>query len=156
EGPAVSLQPATAQSLALALHELVTNAVKHGALSMPQGRVSLTWELKREDLTIRWIESGGPPVKPPSRKGFGTKVINASIEHQLRGRAIFEGHAEGLHCSLPFPASNLARSSPVFDPYYKIEQVPEMGPQMPINGRRILLVEDEALVGIMMKDTLND
>ena len=156
EGPAVWLQPATAQSLALALHELVTNAVKYGALSMPQGRVALTWELEPEALMIRWIESGGPPAKSPSRKGFGTNVIDASIERQLRGRATFDWRPEGLYCSLTIPRSNLTASKREFGQNHKIEQAPEAGPQMPITGRKILLVEDEALVGIMMKDALSD
>src|SRR5262249_38286297 len=145
------LQPATAQSLALALHELVTNAVKHGALSRPQGRVDLTWEIQPEAFIIRWIERGGPPARPPSRKGFGTKVIDASIEHHLRGRASFDWQAEGLHCSLTIPANNLAPSNRASDPYKRIDHLPEMAAQMPIKGQKILLVEDEALVGIMMK-----
>src|SRR5262249_15091551 len=77
-GPDVSLQPATAQGLALALHELATNAAKHGALSSPAGKVTLEWELESEALTMRWSEAGGPAVAEPSSHSFGLKVIAAS------------------------------------------------------------------------------
>jgi two-component sensor histidine kinase/DNA-binding response OmpR family regulator len=67
KGPDISLQPATAQGLALALHELATNAAKHGALSSPTGKVSLEWELGADALTLHWVENGGPPVAEPSK-----------------------------------------------------------------------------------------
>ena len=155
-GPSVSLRPATAQSLALALHELVTNAVKYGALSVPHGRVALGWELKSEALALRWIETGGPPAKPPSRKGFGTSVIEASIERQLGGRATFDWRPEGLYCSLIIPMGNLDMLPHASAGNQGLDRIPGMGAQMPINGRKILVVEDEALIGMMIKDVLGD
>jgi PAS domain S-box-containing protein len=95
-GPNVSLQPAAAQSLALALHELVTNAAKYGALSSVSGRVELSWELTPGMLELRWTESGGPPTQSPSSPGFGTRIIMASVEGQLGGQAAFDWQAEGL------------------------------------------------------------
>src|SRR5262249_17186304 len=102
-GPDVSLEPRTAQTLALALHELSTNAAKYGALSVMSGRVDLTWELQPEMLVLHWTESGGPTTQPPTTPGFGIRVISASIERQLEGEARFEWHSAGLHCSLAVP-----------------------------------------------------
>src|SRR5437660_1652150 len=82
-GPDVSLEPRTAQTLALALHELSTNAAKYGALSVLSGRVELAWELQPQSLVLRWVENGGPRVAPPASPGFGIKVISASVERQL-------------------------------------------------------------------------
>ena len=100
KGPNVSLSPATAQGIALALHELATNAAKHGALSSLKGRVSLTWQLQSDTLTLHWVEGGGPPIKTPSARSFGLKVIKASIEQQLGGKATFDWNPKGLRCDL--------------------------------------------------------
>ena len=106
-GPNVSLQPAAAQSLALALHELVTNAAKYGALSSMSGRVHLSWELNPGTLVLKWTESGGPPTQPPSSPGFGTRIITASIEGQLAGQAVFDWRPEGLQCVLSVPRDDM-------------------------------------------------
>ena len=86
-GPDISLQPATAQGLALALHELATNAAKHGALSSPGGKITLDWQLETDALNLNWTENGGPRITKPSQRSFGLKVIVASIEQQLGGKA---------------------------------------------------------------------
>ena len=87
EGPVLELAPGTASTVGLALHELTTNAVKHGALreredGRPHGRVTLRWEASSGRLRIMWRESGGPPVEPPSRTGFGTSLIDRVIATQ--------------------------------------------------------------------------
>jgi two-component sensor histidine kinase len=103
-GWSVQLSPAAAQSAAIAVHELVTNAVKYGALSTPAGRVSLTWEVGEQgDITMVWQESGGPPVSAPGRQGFGTMAINRMITQQLGGRVRFDWDAAGLRCEMNFP-----------------------------------------------------
>ena len=104
----MSLQPAAAQSLALALHELVTNAAKYGALSSMSGRVHLAWELNPGTLVLRWTESGGPPTQSPSSPGFGTRIITASIEGQLAGQTVFDWRPEGLQCVLSVPREDMA------------------------------------------------
>src|SRR5581483_2785152 len=72
-GPATVLEPTAAQAVAITLHELATNAVKYGSLSVPQGRVDLTWRRATDGaLTLRWAEPGGPPVQDPKRQGFGS------------------------------------------------------------------------------------
>lgn len=155
-GPPVALKPETAQSLALALHELVTNALKYGALSAPDGRTQLDWTIEPDRLLLRWNECDGPPVRPPTRQGFGTRAIVASIERQLRGAARFDWASAGLNCTLTIPrdALDVPQSLPTLNSKVGSEE-PGIAP-MPLNGRRILLVEDEALVAIMMKDVLDD
>lgn len=115
-GSEVHLQPATAQTLALALHELVTNSAKYGALSTLSGRLSLQWGVDNDLLTLAWQETDGPPVQTPTSKGFGTRSVIASIESQLGGRAEFDWRSEGLVCRLSVPLSpHLAGSEQ--DPY---------------------------------------
>jgi two-component sensor histidine kinase len=102
-GPEVQLQPATAQTLALALHELVTNSAKYGALSTLSGRLSIGWEIQGDFLMLIWEESGGPVVYKPTSRGFGTRSVIASIESQLGGQALFDWRSEGLICRLLVP-----------------------------------------------------
>jgi PAS domain S-box-containing protein len=155
-GPDVSLQPATAQGLALALHELATNAAKHGGLSSSAGKITLEWELESEALTLRWSETGGPPVAEPSSHSFGLKVIAASIEQQLGGKAVFKWAPIGLQCQMMIPRSELAKSR-VFSPLLVAN-----GGRGTVVGvkreskSRVLLVEDEALVAMMIQETLNE
>jgi two-component sensor histidine kinase/PAS domain-containing protein len=102
-GSEIQLQPATAQTLALALHELVTNSAKYGALSTLSGRVSISWEVQRDALQMVWEEKDGPAVEKPISRGFGTRSVIASIESQLGGRAEFDWRSEGLVCRLLVP-----------------------------------------------------
>lgn len=113
-GGEVQLQPATAQTLALALHELVTNSAKYGSLSVLPGRLAITWEVADDTLILAWVESGGPPVTKPKQKGFGTRSVIASIETQLGGRADFDWRAEGLICRLTVPLKPLVGDTPAF------------------------------------------
>ncbi|HEX2114945.1 MAG TPA: PAS domain S-box protein [Alphaproteobacteria bacterium] len=110
EGPAVALAPEAAQSLAMAVHELATNAAKYGALSAPEGRVAVRWRLQaNQELEIAWQESGGPPVKPPTRRGLGTSVIQRSIRDQLGGTVRFDWREQGLRCEIAVPAGQIGR-----------------------------------------------
>jgi PAS domain S-box-containing protein len=104
-GAEVQLQPATAQTVALALHELVTNSAKYGALSTLKGRLEVNWEIEAGVLDIVWAETGGPRVEKPASRGFGTRSVIASIESQLGGKAEFDWRAEGLICRLSVPLS---------------------------------------------------
>ena len=101
DGPALFLETDTAQTIAVALHELTTNAAKYGSLSVPEGRVRITWSHDAgENLTLRWTETGGPPVEKPTRKGFGTRVMEAMVQGQLKGDIRFDWRAEGLVCEI--------------------------------------------------------
>jgi PAS domain S-box-containing protein len=104
-GSELQLQPATAQTLALALHELVTNSAKYGALSTLSGRLSIKWENEKGLLQLFWEETGGPSVLEPTSRGFGTRSVIASIESQLGGEARFDWRREGLLCHLSVPLS---------------------------------------------------
>ncbi len=110
-GSEVQLQPATAQTLALALHELVTNSAKYGALSTLSGRLSIAWEIQGDFLLLAWEETGGPAVQKPTSRGFGTRSVIASIESQLGGQALFDWRSEGLVCRLLVPLTRPATVS---------------------------------------------
>jgi two-component sensor histidine kinase len=102
-GSELQLQPATAQTLALALHELVTNSAKYGALSTLSGHLSIEWDVEDQVLALTWEETGGPLVQTPTSRGFGTRSLMASVESQLGGQALFDWRAEGLICQLIIP-----------------------------------------------------
>lgn len=111
EGPPVSLGPKAAQLLALAVHELATNSAKYGALSQAGGRVAVTSAFQGEGdeglLVIQWREDGGPPVKPPERQGFGTRLIKKVVAKALRADVALEYRPEGLVCRLAVPRTML-------------------------------------------------
>ena len=100
EGPDVRLTAQAGSSLAIALHELATNAAKYGALANAEGRVAIRWQDEQNDATrsfrLVWQESGGPPVAQPQRRGFGTKVLGRLTAGALEGEAMLEYRAEGL------------------------------------------------------------
>jgi PAS domain S-box-containing protein len=104
DGPSVMLKPDLAQAIAVTLHELATNAAKYGALSGAKGQVRVEWS-RAEDgqLVLRWNEAGGPPVSPPTRKGFGAQMIEAMIRDGMKGQAQLYWHAEGLVCEIAVP-----------------------------------------------------
>jgi two-component system CheB/CheR fusion protein len=107
EGPNVQLAPSAALSLAMAVHELATNAAKYGALSNEQGQVSITWQVKGggEDrrLHMRWTEQGGPLVVPPTRKGFGSLLVGSALAQELSGQVQVDYQSSGLVCMIDAP-----------------------------------------------------
>ena len=102
-GPEVQLEPTTAQTLALALHELVTNSAKYGALSALSGSLSIRWDTQADALAVVWEECGGPKTQRPTVSGFGTTSVITSIKSQLGGQALFDWRTEGLLCRLSVP-----------------------------------------------------
>jgi PAS domain S-box-containing protein len=153
-GPDISLQPATAQGLALAVHELATNAAKHGALSSPNGKITLDWHLRGDSLTLNWAENGGPVIAEPSSRSFGLKVIVASIEQQLSGKTAFDWDPDGLRCEFSIPRSELTKSR-ALHALHENGQANGAVTGLKRNAKpRVLLVEDEALVAMMIQDTL--
>jgi PAS domain S-box-containing protein len=119
DGAEVQLQPATAQSLALALHELVTNSAKYGALSVLSGQLSITWTIEDDRLDLIWVETGGPLVCEPTTRGFGTRSLMASVENQLGGQALFDWRPEGLICRLVVPLRRDASAPEVNNGTYR-------------------------------------
>jgi PAS domain S-box-containing protein len=157
EGPGVLLPPAVAQTLALALHELVTNAAKYGALSSDSGRIRIAWATQQGQLTLTWAESQGPKVRRPSRDGYGTRVIKGGIEGQLGGRAEFDWRSDGLHCtlSIPYKAGRepaTRQAAPYAAPR---EQAPSPVVNKLSTRHPVLLVEDEPLISMMIADMLS-
>ena len=114
DGPAVPLAASAAQPFAMALHELATNSAKHGALSVPGGAVGLRWRAGRrtgEDgfLRLRWTETGGPPVAgPPERRGFGSRVVEATVRGQLGGTVERRWERSGLVVEVAVPLARVA------------------------------------------------
>jgi two-component sensor histidine kinase len=106
-GPRTYLPPRQVVTMMLIMHELAVNAAKYGALSTDSGQVAIEWAIDREGseqvLRLRWTESGGPPVRVPERKGFGTALIERSIAHELDGHASLDYRPEGLLCELQLP-----------------------------------------------------
>jgi PAS domain S-box-containing protein len=105
-GPDLILKPHSAQLIAMVFHELATNAVKYGALSVPAGRVRVEWlHGANGKLVLRWTETNGPPVKPPTRQGFGSRVLDRAIAAQLKGKSRYEWRTEGLAYELAVKVS---------------------------------------------------
>jgi CheY-like chemotaxis protein len=154
QGSEIILQPSAAQTLTLALHELATNAAKYGALSSSSGRVLVTWR-SIDSFELVWTETDGPRVTAPTRKGFGSRIVAASVEQQLGGRVRFDWKATGLECVISIPtdsnllAVSVGRTSSYSD-YARLDE------QLQIRGNRILVVEDEALVAIALCDMLRE
>ncbi|HEX2761520.1 MAG TPA: response regulator [Rhizomicrobium sp.] len=153
-GPSVVISPETAQAVAMAIHELATNAAKYGSLSSDQGRVDISWGYANGVLAINWVESGGPEVTPPKTRGFGTKIIG-SLDGPDRGRVTFNWRPEGLHCTLELQCRGRAADAP---PAYHATPAPAPAPPPRETQRdqtRVLLVEDEMMVGIFMHELLS-
>ncbi len=111
EGPGVFLKPEAAQNIGLALHELATNAVKYGALSVPSGHVSITWrwvsETNPKAVEIVWRERGGPKVSPPEQRGFGSVVIERNLAKTLEADVHLAFESEGIECRIVIPTNLL-------------------------------------------------
>jgi len=106
-GPAIRLQPKAAETLALALHELATNALKYGALSQPSGCIDVTWQVQKgnspDELVFDWRERGGPRVAPPLRKGFGTEMLERTLAFEFKAKTTLRFDATGVHCTISIP-----------------------------------------------------
>jgi two-component sensor histidine kinase len=162
EGSSLHLRPTAAQALGLVIHELATNAVKYGALSTLSGRLAIDWSLTHgpdegQRLRLRWVERGAQQVSPPTRKGFGTTVIRSSVERQLGGRIALDWLRDGLACEISIPAvqiisgqggERIAQPVPVQASAGQLAR--------DLDGLRVLIVEDEALVGLQVEQVLRE
>lgn len=111
EGENIRFPPKSALALGIAFNELATNAVKYGAFSNATGSVQVTWKIERQAdgrrVILHWRESGGPLVNPPSRRGFGSRVIECGLAHELKGTVDLDYRTEGLVCTMNVPAPGL-------------------------------------------------
>jgi len=110
------LRPEAAQAMAMVIHELATNAAKHGALSTKKGRVSIRWDRRLNgrpspDLALEWQEIGGPPVSAPANSGYGTSTICDLIPYEFGGTVDLVFAPEGVRCRLKFPADWLSEAA---------------------------------------------
>ncbi|HEU4809198.1 MAG TPA: PAS domain S-box protein [Sphingomicrobium sp.] len=146
KGPKVSCSAGAVQSLSLLIHELATNAVKYGALGSENGHLTIGWHVEGEVLRICWKEEGGPPVHPPKRRGFGTKLLNQVSGRQLNASLQFDWNPKGLYVEIDLPADTFVAGdigqAGSLEPS-ESSVIPKVG-----NERRILLVEDEELVAL--------
>lgn len=102
-GPPVMLTPSATVTLTLALHELATNAAKYGALSGSGGKVDVEWTVTKGTLMLAWRESGGPPVAPPAKPGFGTRLLERGVASDLNGTVDLDFDSHGLRCTIAAP-----------------------------------------------------
>jgi PAS domain S-box-containing protein len=149
------LKPAAVTALTMVIHELVTNAAKYGALSVPEGQVSVI--LRRTEsrgLVLEWKERGGPPVKPPQRAGFGSLLISRSLEIEIGGHAELSFDREGVSCLIELPQVQIAtpyRTEPINE---ETAASNELGGNAQVQRRKVLLVEDQATIALEMSATI--
>jgi two-component sensor histidine kinase len=144
-GNSLSLHPSAVQALALAVHELATNAAKYGALSVSSGSVEVTWEAHDDGLELRWIERGGPTSEPKAQGGFGMRVIKASVETQLSGTVEFDWQQEGLQCVIRVPCRpKIELFDNLWDSHEKSDARHSDRCELGLR-RRIPLIRDESL-----------
>jgi PAS domain S-box-containing protein len=156
QGPELSLDAARAQTLALALHELTTNAAKYGALSSPAGLLRVYWNMTEDALNLEWHEEHGSAFAKPGKTGFGTKIILSSIEGQLGGRVKHDWRPDGMTCAITIP---LIRSAGTGEQVHSALAKPNGGgtPHPGIAAAQtIMVVEDEALVALSLNDFLSE
>lgn len=157
-GPSLFLDPQTALSLSMILHELGTNARKHGALTVPEGRISIKWELHPGGghIVLNWLERDGPLVHPPIRRGFGTTLIEKGLKAH-GGKTVIHYELEGLSCEIQLPlpkATQLGLSLPL--PLKgEASNLRNRGDnRSSLKGKRILVIEDEPLVSMDLENCL--
>jgi len=153
DGPDVLIDPTAFTVLALVFHELITNAAKYGALS-DNGAVDIAWRTDEAGgLHIDWRETGGPPVQAPSRRGFGSTIIERSIPFELGGEAQSHFRLGGLEARFTVPARYVVGTA---EPGASRRNAPAAASveARPLEGQRVLLVEDSMLVALDAEDAL--
>lgn len=158
-GPSVALDPQVALHISLVLHELGTNARKYGSLSVPNGRLSINWTVRTGDgriLLLHWKEQDGPPVRAPSRRGFGTTVIEQSLRAH-GGDAIIDFGVNGISCEIKLPLTSDLNSRS--GAYKSIPTKPAFNgdsAEISLRNKRIFVAEDEPLVAMDLIGTLEE
>ena len=151
-GPGVTLDSRAYQALALVFHEMMTNAAKYGALSRQAGRLTVAWSREGTgDLRIAWRELGGPVVRPPERRGFGSVIVEQTVPFELRGEARVEYLTQGVHGSFLIPAAHIG-DGPDEEPDSEVVA----GPPVALNARKLLLVEDSMMIALDAQAMLAD
>jgi light-regulated signal transduction histidine kinase (bacteriophytochrome)/CheY-like chemotaxis protein len=159
EGDPILLNPQAYSTMALVIHELVTNSTKYGSLSVPEGVVKISWHRNdADDLVIRWTESDGPEVRRPTRQGFGTTIIERSVPYDLGGAAEVEYVPAGVKASFRIPARHVSapRASAAQAIKYPRPSPghPQAAPHRMLEGHDLLLVEDSLIIALDAEDIL--
>lgn len=159
QGEPILLNPQAYSSMALVFHELVTNSTKYGSLS-GNGVVHVDWSRDLNDnLVITWREVGGPPVSPPTRKGFGTTIVNRSVPYDLGGQAKIDYAVDGVQAEFCIPARHVSEPKNFKGPEIRISR-PGVSSQQPIDvahfgEKTVLLVEDSLIIALDAEDILD-
>ena len=149
-GQPVGLDDRTFGVMALVVHELMTNAAKYGALSVPAGKLAISWTLTEAgDCRIVWTESGGPAVAKPSRTGFGSKLVHTTMSYDLGGSIDIVFESAGLVATLLIPAAHVTEAVPTAQTAATSDSAAHA-----LRGLDILLVEDQALIAMDTEETL--
>ncbi len=158
-GNFVLLNPQAYSTMALVIHELITNSSKYGSLS-EDGTATIEWRrAENGDLVIDWLEQGGPPVSPPSRRGFGTTIIDRSVPYDLGGEASLEYAPGGVRAHFRIPSRHVTdgkgeRLKPVHFPRPSIGH-PTAPPDQILTGKNVLIVEDSLIIALDAEDVMN-
>jgi CheY-like chemotaxis protein len=157
DGAPVLLNPQAYSTMALVLHELVTNSTKYGSLSVPEGRVAISWQRDAaQDLHFIWRETGGPTVAKPTRKGFGTTIIHRSVPYDIGGTAEVDYRPEGVEARFRIPARHVSEAPPGLAPPVRYAGpapgLPAVVPYRMLKGRDVLLVEDSLIIALDAED----
>lgn len=166
EGPEITLKPRAANAASLALHELATNAVKYGALSTESGRIEVQWSPAPDGgFVIEWSEVGGPPVKAPERRGFGSTLLEQVTGRELGGSVTIDYRAEGLRARIS-GAAGVMLDKPPADALLPAVEEPQAAvgaslgqpaaAEASIRGLRVLIVEDAVLLALELEAGLQD
>lgn len=158
-GPSLKITAPAAQAIGMAVHELATNAAKYGALSNDDGVIEISWKIEQsgaaeQSFSMQWTECGGPAVEKPTRNGFGSTVIDRLLAASLEGEVDLDWQPTGLVCRISCRADKVLSGS---DPsVLESNSVIQLRQPRPETTRRILVVEDEVLIGIEIAEILKD
>ena len=155
EGVDVGLDARAYSVMALVLHELATNAAKYGALSVASGSLVVTSRVDGECCSIEWVERGGPRVRPPERRGFGSVLLDRSIPFDLNGTCEIEYHPEGVEARITIPKSFVIDFVPPSAPPAKVE-IKEVAAEVDFSKTPMLLVEDQLVIALDAEEMLRD
>ncbi len=159
-GSPVLLNPQAYSTMALVIHELVTNSTKYGSLSGAGGEVHINWSRDHQgDLNFTWQESGGPPVSPPKRKGFGTTIVNRSVPYDLGGSATLDYAPDGVRAEFCIPSRHVSEprsnaASPSRPVRADVSSQQVIDPHM-LDRKAVLLVEDSLIIALDAEDILD-
>ncbi|MEM6587813.1 MAG: HWE histidine kinase domain-containing protein [Pseudomonadota bacterium] len=151
-GPNIAFRPEAVSVIALLIHELATNAVKHGALSVSEGQVCVSWAKKSNGLELIWQERGGPTVKTPETPGFGLSMIEDAISYEFTGEAHLDFDPAGIKARFWLPRCTMADAAFIMENQQEAEKLPI--PATKRSGLKGLVVEDNFIVSKITEQML--